>query len=210
MRTGPLFVASLVLITTLPALGQEDLLAGTYSIDPSHTSVTFSVNHIGLTDYTASFDEIDATLDIDPTSPEAARLSATIQVSSLDLPKPPEGFLDTMLGPDWFNAAAFPAITFESVSVTLLGENKARIDGHLTLLGVAVPLALDARFNGGYGQNAFEPNGRLGFSADADFNRSDFGMSIGIPPEGSMLGVGDKVSVRIESEFVIPLEPSAN
>jgi polyisoprenoid-binding protein YceI len=97
-----------------------------------------------------------------------------------------------------------PDITFVSDRVDLTGRDTAEVSGTLTLLGVARPVTLDVRFNAGYGPNPYEPNGRIGFSASAELLRSDFGMAFGIPPPGSDFGVGDRVTVRIEAEFVTP------
>ena len=60
---------------------------------------------------------------------------------------------------------------------------------------------LDASYNGGYAGHPMDPNARIGFSARGKFQRSDFGVSIGIPEPGTNMGVGDEVEVVLESEF---------
>ena len=70
----------------------------------------------------------------------------------------------------------------------------------------ARPIALATRYNSGYGPGVFEPVARIGFSATTSFRRSDFGMTFGVPPEGSDVGVGDEVSVQLEMEFVSKAE----
>ncbi len=176
--------------------------AGTYTLDPSHASLVFSVNHLGFSFYTASFSDFDATLDIDPAQPTNAQLNATINVSSLVLPSPPEGFLTQMLGRQWFNTRRFAQMTFQSTAIEQTGNRTARITGNLTLLGVTKPVSFSATFNGGNaGVPGFDPRARIGFSAEGGLNRSDFGMTTSLPPEGSTLGVGDAVEFRIEAEF---------
>lgn len=185
--------------------------AGTYRLDPSHASLVFSVDHLGFSFYTASFSEFDATLDIDPTNPADAQLNATVNVSSLVLPAPPEGFLRQMLGRRWFNARRFTEMTFESTAIELTGDTTADVTGMLTLLGVTKPVSLNATFNGGNaGVPGFDPRARIGFSAIGMLKRSDFGMITSLPPEGTTSGVGDLVTFRIEAEFSGPAMADAD
>jgi polyisoprenoid-binding protein YceI len=182
----------------------SDAPAGEYRLDRSHADLTFRVNHIGFSMYTGRFSDFDATLQFDPANPEAMRLEAHVNVSSLALPAPPEGFVAEMLGPQWFDAAQFPSMTFRSTSVELTGANTARVTGDLTMRGVTEPVALDVTFNGGYAGHPMDPNGRIGFSARGSLRRTAFGMGYGVPPEGSTMGVGDEVEIVIETEFTGP------
>ena len=184
-----------------------DLPAGTYVIDPSHASLVFTVDHLGFSNYTAGFDRFAATLLIDPADPGSARLTAEIDVFSLDVPHPPEGFLQTLFSEAWFDVAVHPAISFESETINLTSDQTADVDGRLTLLGVTRPVTLSVRFNGGYAGHPMDPNARIGFSATGQLARSDFGFTIGIPPAGSTMGVGDTVGFRIEAEFTGPPLP---
>jgi polyisoprenoid-binding protein YceI len=67
---------------------------------------------------------------------------------------------------------------------------------------VTLPLTLNVRFNGGYPVMELDPHGRVGFSATGSLNRSDFGRTMGLPSEGSTMGVFDEVTIRIETEMV--------
>ena len=199
------YMAAAISLLLAPAgLAQDiaEIPAQTFQLDPSHASLVFSVRHLGLSNFTAGFDRLSASLELDPANPETARLSAKIDATSLDLPSPPDGFLNDLLGPSWHDATGFPEISYVSDSVTLTGPDTARIDGTLTLLGTSAPVALTARFNGAYPAKLFEPHARIGFSATGTFSRSVFGMTIGVPPAGSDLGVGDEVAFRIEAEFI--------
>ena len=197
-------IAALALLAT-PALAQPaDLPAGTYRLDPYHASLVFTVSHLGFSDYTAGFDHFDATLALDPADPASARVTVEIDVASLDLPTPPEGFLDTMLSADWLDAGAHPNITFESTAVRPAGDGTAEVDGQLTLLGTTRPVTLLVRFNGGWASHPMDPAARIGFSATATFLRSAFGLAIGLPPPDSSMGVGDDIRVAIEAEFIGP------
>lgn len=183
----------------------KDFPAGLYKLDASHASLTFTVSHLGFSTYTAGFDRFDATLEIDPAHPEAAKLKATVDVKSLDLPTPPKGFHDSLMSAQWFDAATHPQITFVSTNIEKTGDYSAKIYGDLTLRGVTKPVVLDAVLNGGYaGFAPYDPNARIGFSARGEIKRSDFGMAFGIPEPGSTMGVGDTVGIVIDAEFSGP------
>lgn len=182
----------------------ESLPAGTYRLDQHHASLRVSVNHLGFSDYVMSFDRFDAVLELDPADPASATLAATVEPTSLDVPTPPEGFVADLLGETWLNAEAHPEITFVTDTVVLTGERTADIRGELSLRGVVRPVTLRATFNGGYRGHPMDPNARIGFSAETVFDRSDFGMTFGIPAPGSTMGVGDEVTVEIDAEFTGP------
>lgn len=200
-----LLTAAVMLMPAAAGAAAPDLPAGTYTLDKTHASLIFTVNHLGFSHYTMSFDRFDATLELDPAHPEKARVRATVDPLSLDLPSPPEGFTHTVTtDASWLNATRFPAIAFTSQKVVLTGEKMADIHGELELLGVKKPVVLHATFNGGYRGHPMDPQARIGFSARGAFNRSDFGMTYGIPEPGTTMGVGDEVSVSIEAEFSGP------
>jgi polyisoprenoid-binding protein YceI len=174
--------------------------AGAYTIDKAHTSVTFRVSHLGFSHYTARFANVDGKLKFDPAHPAAMAVEAVIDPKSLALNTPPAGFYDELMGKSWFNAAAFPAITFKSTKVALTGKNTAKVTGDFTLHGVTRPVTLDVTYNGGWPPNAMD-GARVGFSAHGVFKRSAFGMGMGVPAPGSTMGVSDDVDVAIETEF---------
>lgn len=197
-------LSSLILLPSAAGAAEPALPAGAYTLDKAHSTLTFDVSHVGFSRYTMSFDDLDATLNIDPAHPENAKVEVKIDPRSLDLPHPPEGFTKELLGDKWLKADAFPQITFTSDKIVMTGENKADIQGTLELLGVKQPLTLAATFNGGYADNPYDHHARMGFSATAQFKRSTFGVTYGIPEPGSTMGVGDEVKVRIETEFSGP------
>ncbi|MBX3478963.1 MAG: YceI family protein [Caulobacter sp.] len=191
----------------------KDLPAGTYSLDPDHTTVLFKVDHIGLSNFTAQFRKMEGTLLLDPAAPEKASLNVEIETGSLDTKTNPKlAFDKEMTSKAWLDAKSYPKITFVSSSVVMTGDDTALVTGDLTLHGVTHRQTLNVKFNGGYGPGAVDPNGsRIGFSATGSLNRLDFGISYGIPAEGSRLGVSDEVKIIIETEFTQPLpKPAGN
>jgi polyisoprenoid-binding protein YceI len=176
--------------------------AGQYHMDKAHTSVVFKVSHLGFSNYTAQFSRVDGKLQFDPANPAAMKVEASIDPTSLILNAPPAGFLDKMMGKEFFDAAQFPKMTFVSTKVEPTGPKTAKVTGDFTLHGVTKPVTLEVTYNGGYPPNSFDPGGaRVGFSAHGVLKRSAFGMGFGVPAPGSTMGVSDEVDFAIETEF---------
>ena len=177
----------------------REMPAGSYSIDPAHASVTWRVNHLGLSNYTARFTGIKALLTLDPVHPEMSKVTATIDPVSIqtDYPKPKETDFNAELGKGekWFNAGKYPSIVFESTSAEFTGEKTGTLTGNLTMLGVTKPITLNVTFNGAYLKMPHADKPAVGFSATATLKRSDWGLEEGVPY------VGDEVTLLIEAEF---------
>jgi polyisoprenoid-binding protein YceI len=185
------------------AAAPADAPAGEYFLDPAHTSVTFRVSHLGLSNYTARFAKVGGALTFDPANPAAQKVSATIPTSSLrtDYPDPKTLDFDAKVAKEFLGAPTHPTITFVSSRVEPTGPRTARVVGDLTLNGVTKPVTLEATFNGGYKAGGMDPSGaRVGFSARTSLRRSDFGVTYGLPAPGTTMGVGDDIEVLIESE----------
>lgn len=182
-----------------------DAPAGTYILDKAHASLVFTVDHLGFSNYTGQFKSFDATLGFDPANPAAMRVRASVDPLSLDIPAPPGGFLAELTGPQWLDAGQFATMVFTSTKVELTGPDTATVEGDLAFHGVTAPVALDAKFNGGFKSlPPHQTNARIGFSASGSLSRSAFGVSYGVPPPGSTMGVGDAVAFTIEAEFTGP------
>ena len=211
MRTTAL-LATLALATAtgaaiadeVPAASAAPVPAGAYTVDKAHTSLIFRVSHLGFSTYTGRFTRLDANLQFDPANLTTSRVNVDIDPRSIEADNAPSGFLQTLAGKDWLDADRFPDMTFRTKSVEVTGPGTFRVNGELTLHGVTRPLALEARYNGGYASHPYEPHARVGFSAQGKFKRSDFGVSYGIPAPGSIMGVSDEVQVTLESEFTGP------
>ncbi len=187
-----------------PAPSVEGIPAGDYKLDPTHSTLFFRVNHLGFSKFTAWFDTFSADLKLDPANPSVAQLTATVDPASLKVHAPVTGFVEGLVGKDQLDAAAFPAISFRSTAIKLIGPNTAEVTGDLSLHGVTKPLTLHMTYNGGYEGHVYEPMARVGFSGRGVFKRSDYGMSNGLPPPGTTMGVFDDVEVILETEWTGP------
>ncbi len=176
--------------------------AGMYRIDPDHTSINFRVSHLGFSKYTARFTNFSGKLAFDPANPTAQTVEATIDARSVqtNYKGPPKEDFDTVVETQFLHADQHPQITFKTTRVETTGPRSAKVTGDLTLNGVTRPVTLETTFNGGYAPNAMD-GARIGFSARGAFQRSDFGITYGLPAPGTSMGVFDEVEVIIETEF---------
>lgn len=173
------------------ALDPSRVQAGTYAVDPAHTQVAFTVNHLGFNTYVGLFGMPKGSLTIDPKQPEKASLSIEIpmdevRTSSTDLDK----HLKT---PDFLDTTKYPTAKFVSTGVKVDGM-EADIAGNLTLHGVTRPVTIEARFTGA-GLQPMNKKLNVGFSGTATIKRSDFGMGKFIPL------VSDEVKLAITVAF---------
>ena len=193
--TGAPGCTSLVNAAITPQLDASaaSLPAGDYTLDTAHAALIFRINHLGFADYVGRFERFEAGLSGDPADPESARLTALIDMTSLDVANP--DFAATLMGPDWFNAGAHPQAVFRSTGVSRTEGNNAAVMGELTLNGVTRPITLAVRLNGS-GYDRLRGADVVGFSAETEINRSEFGISRFAGP------VGETVRIEIEAEFV--------
>lgn len=190
--TASLLAACASLATPNVSTEATALRSGDYTLDTRHASLIFKINHLGFSDYVGRFERFDASLDFDATAPEAARVDAIIDMTSLDTAN--DEFAETLMGPNWFDAAVHPQAVFHSTSVKRTGDNKGLLEGALTLHGVTQPVTLDVTFNGG-AQDILRGTYVVGFSAHGTINRDDFGVDRfdGV--------IADEVKIEIEAEF---------
>jgi polyisoprenoid-binding protein YceI len=196
--TAPLALADVAPPSTAP------VPKGAYTLDKAHTSFIFRVNHLGFSSFTGRFTRLDVRLETDPSKLTASSLNVTIDPTSIETDNAPDGFLDMLRGKGWLETADYPELKFRSTRVEVTAANQVRVHGELTFHGVTKPIVLDAKYNGGYAGHPMEPQARIGFSVTGKFKRSDFGVTVGIPPAGSIMGVSDEVQIVLETELTGP------
>jgi polyisoprenoid-binding protein YceI len=178
-------------LSVFAADGAKAPAAEKYDIDASHSGVAFGWNHFGFSNPTGRFDKIEGSVLLDKADMTKSSISVTLPVEGLDTNV---AKLDEELkGPDFLDAAKYPAITFKSTKVEKAGENGLRITGDLTVHGVTKSVTLDAKVNK---IGIFEIPGVIkaqaaGFDATTVIKRSDFGVTKYVP------AVSDEIPVRI-------------
>lgn len=171
------------------------LTAGTWAIDPVHSTVGFSVRHLMVSKVRGTFDTFDGAITI----AEDGTPSVTAQIAVDSVNTRNEQRDGHLKSADFFDTAAHPRATFTSTGVRSDGDTYL-VDGDFTLKGVTKPITLQVEFHGvnpgmGHGEVA-------GFEASVVLNRKDFGIDIDMPLETGGTVVGDKVTVTLEIEAV--------
>ncbi|MGV0806149.1 YceI family protein [Mycolicibacterium setense] len=170
-----------------------DLTAGTWAIDPVHSSINFSVRHLMVSKVRGSFETFSGAITV--AEDGTPSVSATIEVNSIDTGN--EQRDAHVRSADFFDAENHPTATFVSTAVRPDGDDYI-LDGDFTLKGVTKPVSLKLEYNGvnpGMGQGAV-----AGFEASVVLNRKDFGIDIDMPLETGGTVIGDKVTITLEIE----------
>ncbi|MFB8395515.1 MULTISPECIES: YceI family protein [Streptomyces] len=169
-------------------------LTGDYAIDPAHSSIGFTVRHAMVTNVRGSFADHEGSLHLDGSDPSRSTASIDVKIASVDT-----GIADRdghLRSGDFFDAEAFPLMTFRSTEAAFLGGDTYRITGDLTIKNVTRPLSIDLEFNG----SATDPYGnqRVGFEGSADILRSDWGLTWNAALETGGVVVSDKVKLTFD------------
>jgi polyisoprenoid-binding protein YceI len=172
------------------------LTAGTWTIDPVHSEVGFSVRHLMVSKIKGGFEKFEGAITVGEDA-LASAVEASIDVTSINTREPNR---DAHLrSADFFEVDKYPAITFTSTGIEPKGGDYA-VTGDLTIKGVTKSVVLELEFNGVNG----DPWGgtRAGFTAETEISRSDFGVDIQLPLDGGGVVVGDKIKITLEIEAV--------
>lgn len=165
--------------------------SGTYNFDASHTSASWTVEHMGYSHFSGKFPGITGTLVLDEAKPENSKVNITVNTG--DVVTGVDKLNEHLKTDSFFNVAKFPTATFVSTKVEPTGKDTAKVTGNLTLLGVTKPIVLDVKLNK-QGDHPMMHKKWVGFDATTTVKRSDFGMSYGVAM------VSDDVPVTIEAE----------
>jgi polyisoprenoid-binding protein YceI len=170
---------------------------GTWTIDPTHTEIGFSVRHL-VSKVRGKFEAFEGTI---VTNEDLATSSVNVTV---DLNSINTGTTDRdnhLRSADFFEVETHPKMTFVSTGIVQKSDTDFVVTGDLTIKGVTKPVELATEFLGEGG----DPWGgtRVGIEATTEISRKEFGVDFNIPLEGGKVMVGDKISVHINAEAVL-------
>jgi len=188
-KTGLLF-AALVFSAQLA-------FAATYQVDPVHSQVEFTVDHLMVFKVSGSFNDYQGEIIADPASRSIESATAAIKVASIDTREPKRD--DHLRSADFFDAENYPTMTFVSKRIEGQG-NDITVHGDLTIRGTTREVALRGKYRG---ENT-DPwgNVRAGFSASTLINRHDYGLNWNKVLETGGFVVGDEVTINLEIQGV--------
>ena len=173
--------------------GITQIPAGTWVVDPAHSYVGFAIKHLGISTVRGEFREFQGTLEIGE-DVSAWSAHGTVEVGSIDTA---ETDRDAHLrSPDFFDAAQFPEITFESMKIEALDDDEYRVTGRLTIHGVTNEIVLHAEVGG----TELDPwgNERVGVEVTGQLSRGDYGMKLQQALGSGNLVVADRVTLALD------------
>ena len=174
------------------------LPTGTWKVDAAHSSVTFSVKHMGIANVRGRFVEFDGALDVRDNLADG-RIYGTVQVASIDTGDAKRD--EHLRSADFFDVEHFPEITFESTRVEAIDEERTRVVGNLTMHGVTHEIVLEGQSQG----TDTDPwgNTRAGAEGTGHLLRSDFDMKFSQKLASGNALVGDKVAIALDVSAVL-------
>jgi len=169
-----------------------------WEIDPFHTLVEFSVVHLKINVVKGRFNEVHGSIDLDIQHPENSWVKAQITTASIDTGLAPrDGHLRSA---DFFDAARYPTILFESTAIEQTGETSSIVTGNLTLHGITSPVSFQTNFTG-RARDSDTRGWRIGFFAAGMLDRRKFGMQFNRLTEGVAV-VGNEVRIELHIEAI--------
>ncbi len=168
---------------------------GVFVADPVHSSFIFTVKHMNVSLYRASFDDFDLRAVADE---QGVRLEGAVRVESVSIKNPPEFRQHVVYGADFFDAGSHPEITFRSDDVQLGEDGTAALRGELTIKGITKPFAA----TGTYQPLVEDPYGgartAVEFSTTVDRRDWDINWQAPLPKGGDALGNDVQLSAHVE------------
>ena len=170
---------------------------GTWNVDPAHSKVGFGVKHMGIATVRGEFTEFAGTLEIGEDLANA-NAHGTVKTQSVDTNEPQRD--DHLRSPDFFDAAQYPELRFESTKIETLDTEEFRITGNLTIHGITNQIILHADYQG----TDTDPwgNQRIALEITGQLSRGDYGMKFNQALGSGNVLVADKVKLALDISAV--------
>ncbi len=176
----------------------QQIPAGTWTVDPVHSSIQFGITHGGISTFRSGFDEYAATL----TGGERPGLEGSVAVASIEIDE--EQLKGHLMSPEFFDAENHPRLRFSSSELTVADDGSVRLAGTLEVRGETREVSAVGRFAtvGAY----LDGKERLGLSITAAIDRREFGLNwnADLPSGGQALEY--EVAIAVELQFVAEAE----
>jgi polyisoprenoid-binding protein YceI len=181
-----------LLVLIAVSLAYTTTFAQTWTLDKAHAKLGFAVEHMLVSDVEGAFKSFDAKVTSSKEDFSDAVIELTADAGSVSTES--EMRDNHIKGPDFFDVAKYPSLTFKSQSLKKVDGKKYKMAGLLTFHGVTKPVELDVTFNG---TNSNAKKVIAGFKVTGSLKRSDFGIGNSVPNAV----VGDEVSLLANVEF---------
>src|SRR3984957_9170052 len=169
---------------------------GTYTVDPAHTEVGFVARHLVGTKVRGRFGEVSGTFTV-AENPEDSTLEAEVKTASIHTNQSMRD--DHLRTNDFLDAENFPTITLKSTGLKKISDSEWKLSTDLTVRGVTKPVDFDLEY---LGEGAAMQEGKsvVAFSAEAEIDRRDFGVTFNHSLLDGSVVVGNKVKIELEVE----------
>lgn len=166
----------------------QQVPAGTYNVDPVHSTFGFAVKHNGISTFRGHVEQVDATL-------RDGVLVGTARVESVKTTIP--DLKSHLLSPDFFNAAEAPTVEFRSTDIRIAEDGSAEVDGELSIRGTTKPVTAKGTFGAGSNIGGSDV---VGFDLEATIDRREYGLSwqAELPRGGEVLAWDVTLQVHFE------------
>jgi len=183
-------------MSSIPAAASA---AATYTIEPAHSAAHFKVRHLMISNVRGEFRKVSGTVTFDPANPAASSVVAEIDVNSIGTREPDRD--NHLKSADFFDAANYPTIRFQSKKVEPEGAGAYKVTGGLTIRGVTREVVLQVE---GPTAEIKDPwgYGRRGAEAVTKISRKDFGLTWNQVLEAGGVAISDEVEITLEVELV--------
>ncbi|HLY19069.1 MAG TPA: YceI family protein [Bryobacteraceae bacterium] len=173
--------------------------AATYMIEPAHSSAHFKVRHLMIANVRGEFSKVSGTVTFDPSNLAASGITAEIDVHSLSTREPDRD--KHLKSADFFDAANYPKMKFQSKKVEVEGPSAYKVTGDLTIRNVTKEVILSVS---GPTPEIKDPWGytRRGAEAVGQISRKDFGLTYNQVLETGGVMIGDDIEISLEVELV--------
>jgi polyisoprenoid-binding protein YceI len=175
-----------------------------WKIDNAHSQIEFKVRHMMITNVSGWFERFNGTVEFDETDPVLSRVHVQIEVASIDTKEPKRD--DHLRSADFFNAAQYPYLTYQSRRVEKLDATHGKIVGDLTIRDISREVVLYVEYTG----QAKSPWGAVsaGFNTSIKIDRKNWGLNWNAALETGGILVGDEITIDIQLEIVKQAEPA--
>ncbi|GAB6951395.1 YceI family protein [Corynebacterium simulans] len=169
------------------------MFAGTYAIDPAHSTIGFVARHAMVTKTRGKFDEFEGTITVAENIADS-KAEATIKAASINTGN--EDRDSHVKGDDFFSVEQYPELTFSATSFDVDETGNGTVTGDLTIKGTTKPVTLNVEAEG-LAEDPFG-NTRFGFEATTKINRTDFGIDFNAPLKTGGVLVSEEIKIELE------------
>lgn len=176
-----------------------------FSLDTSHTTISFTAPHLVVSKVKGRFEKFDGHFNFDEKNMKLEDINVNIKTDSISTNEKDRD--KHLRSPDFFDVAKYPDMTFKSTKVEYQNNKPTKVHGDLTIHGISKPVVLEVTYGGAI--NDLMGNRVVAFEASSKVNRKDFGLKWNKTLDLGGVVVGDEIKIQIEGEAKVASLPEA-